>query len=199
MKTIWRATGSVSQKYGPIAGGTAALTAGALLIALLAPRAAIAEEPRAIDPETQESWLIARLQQMAGFSPVFPLDGPEDGSQSAPWRSNTEKHDLNRDGTPEYIVMGDNCGSGGCDFAVMHQQDTHWKILFSDYGDVQILETRHQGWADISVSNRLGAAEYETTEYQFNGTDYRPAICTTLSYENGDSEPTATQVSCRQR
>lgn len=89
-----------------------------------------------------------------------------------------------------------SCGRSSQRRRVTAYRDRQWRIVLSDAGDTKLLSTRHHGWRDISVSGRASSTEYDTTVYQYNGQNYRAAICEQTIYDDDSSNPKTTRGPC---
>lgn len=64
--------------------------------------------------------------------------------------------DLNYDGIPEAIVylMGNYCGSGGCNTLILAQDATSWKVIATitvSWPPIYVFNNSSNGWRDIGV------------------------------------------------
>ena len=86
--------------------------------------------------------------------------------------------DLNDDGIPEAIVylMGQWCGSGGCNLYILQKGAGSWKIVTSmtiTNPPIRVLDRKWNGWHSLGVWVRGGGIQpgYEA-ELRFNGKTY---------------------------
>lgn len=145
-------------------------------------------------PKTEESgfWLAHRLRRVAGFA--TPL--PDGDNKPAPWRADMREVHLNDDGKPDYIVWEEGCSSVNCALAVLHRTDERWRVVLRSAGDIQVLASRHHGWADLLVSERASAADSMAMIYHFDGDRYQPARCEYSSYDGAGDVPVMRRQPC---
>ncbi|MGB4913179.1 MAG: hypothetical protein WBO95_13845 [Candidatus Dechloromonas phosphoritropha] len=84
--------------------------------------------------------------------------------------------DLNGDGTAEYLVRDEACGSGGCAEGFFMRQGNGWKKLLGvSVGGLEVSNRRTNGFADVVIWQMdYDPQKHEVrTTYRWDGQRYR--------------------------
>lgn len=120
-----------------------------------------------------------------------------------------EPMDLDEDGTPELVVMGQRmmCGAANCPAWIYRRTSSGWELMVV-VGSIQTIEmewTVSHGYRDILVSQHGSAFDSEFRRYSYDGRRYRPVFCYDSRYHVLDSHgeihelkrPMITPVECQ--
>jgi len=88
-----------------------------------------------------------------------------------------EQEDLNRDGKPEFFVVGKSCGLGPRRADAWYYRKTgdgYEQILYvNQIEDIRKLKTRTKGYVNLKVTSSIGRDTFGGYTYKFDGRRYR--------------------------
>lgn len=106
-------------------------------------------------------------------------------------------YDLNSDGRMEriiYVIDACNCGTGGCGLMVLTPVGDRFELVGDislGWPPIEVLETTHQGWRDLSVHISGGGATPHRAALPFDGKTYPSNASMPPAYAH-NSQPWAT-------
>ncbi|WP_260580478.1 hypothetical protein [Sphingopyxis sp. PET50] len=105
-------------------------------------------------------------------------------------------YDLDNDGRMEriiYVIDSCNCGTGGCGLMVLTPIGDKFELVGDislGWPPIEVLETTHNGWHDLSVHISGGGAMPHRAALPFDGKGYPSNASMPPAYPNNDQPGT---------
>jgi len=124
------------------------------------------------------------------------LTQPQGGQAEAEQEMMVERVDLNRDGIKEYKIQLCACSLHNCGIYVYRRVGDGFESILDDAAGLgtQFLRTSSNGYRDLQINARDGAAAEVRTVYKFDGRQYREAQARIVDRETGESKPAFRRV-----
>ncbi len=118
--------------------------------------------------------LARTLDRLAGFEAPNTVRSSPVPDEAGLWMV-----DLDGRGPLEVVRVDPRCGHVDCEHVVFRQAGQDWQIILRSMGAPEPLETRHNGWLDISATARISPYQVGQTTYRFDANRYVPTACGT--------------------
>jgi len=90
------------------------------------------------------------------------------------------------------------CENGNCPtFVYLHSGEKYRLTLQSDVASLRpVRRSSHLGFPDLSGKSQVSASQSETVVYEWDGSDYHPMLCATITQHPGQKRPAIVKHAC---